>query len=59
MVQTYSPRFDILEDRYLLSTVSNLDDHGPESLRQAIADTPSGGHDLMDHSAVHVRETSS
>jgi hypothetical protein len=36
VVQTYSPRFEILEDRHLLSTVTNFDDHGPGSLRQAI-----------------------
>jgi hypothetical protein len=32
-----------LEDRFLLSTVTNLDDAGPGSLRQAILDTPAGG----------------
>jgi hypothetical protein len=34
---------EVLEDRCLLSTVTNLNDAGDGSLRQAILDTPSGG----------------
>jgi hypothetical protein len=37
------PSVEILEDRCLLSTVINLNDSGPGSLRQAIADTPIAG----------------
>ena len=33
----------MLEDRYLLSTATNLNDAGPGSLREAIALTPAGG----------------
>src|SRR6516165_10302806 len=34
---------ETLEDRCLLTTVTNLTDHDPGSLRDAIATTPSGG----------------
>src|SRR5262249_38056361 len=34
---------ETLEDRCLLTTVTNLTDHDPGSLRDAIAITPSGG----------------
>jgi hypothetical protein len=34
---------EVLEDRSLLSTVFNLSDHDPGSLRDAIATTPDGG----------------
>ena len=37
------PRLEVLEGRCLLSTVTNLNDTGDGSLRQAILDTPSGG----------------
>ena len=37
------PRLEVLEDRSVPSTVSNLLDSGPGSLRQAILDTPAGG----------------
>jgi hypothetical protein len=37
------PRIERLEDRCLLTTVTNLTDHDPGSLRDAIATTPSGG----------------
>jgi predicted outer membrane repeat protein len=37
------PRLETLEDRYLPSTVTNLSDHDPGSLRDAIATTPAGG----------------
>src|SRR5215471_14185997 len=33
----YQPKFEALEDRFLLSTVTNLLDHGTGSLRDAIA----------------------
>jgi hypothetical protein len=39
----YRPRLDVLEGRCLPSTVTNLNDAGPGSLRDAIALTPSGG----------------
>jgi hypothetical protein len=38
----YRPRFEVLESRCVPSTVTNLLDAGPGSLRQAIVDTPSG-----------------
>jgi hypothetical protein len=37
------PRLEALEDRCVPSTVTNLSDHDPGSLRDAIATTPSGG----------------
>jgi hypothetical protein len=37
------PSLEALEDRSVPSTVMNLNDSGPDSLRQAILDTPSGG----------------
>jgi hypothetical protein len=37
------PTLEALEGRCLPSTVTNLDDAGPGSLRQAILDTPAGG----------------
>ena len=37
------PRLEALEDRCLPSTVTNLLDSGPGSLRDAIASTPAGG----------------
>jgi hypothetical protein len=37
------PQLEVLEGRTLPSTVTNLDDAGPGSLRQAILDTPAGG----------------
>src|SRR5262245_25064510 len=37
------PRLEILEDRRLPSTVTNLSDHDPGSLRDAIATTQAGG----------------
>ncbi len=39
----YRPRVQVLEGRCLPSTVTNLNDAGPGSLRDAIATTPSGG----------------
>jgi hypothetical protein len=39
----YRPRLEVLESRDLPSTVTNLDDAGDGSLRQAILDTPAGG----------------
>jgi hypothetical protein len=39
----YRPRLETLEGRCLPSTVTNLDNAGPGSLRQAILDTPAGG----------------
>jgi hypothetical protein len=39
----FRPRLERLEDRCLPSTVTNLNDAGPGSLRQAILDTPGGG----------------
>jgi hypothetical protein len=39
----HRPRFEALEDRYLLSTVTTLADSGAGSLRDAIASTPAGG----------------
>src|SRR5690348_9803265 len=39
----YQPRLEGLEARWLPSTVTNLDDIGPGSLRDAIAITPAGG----------------
>jgi hypothetical protein len=36
-------RLESFEDRCVPSTVTNLSDHDPGSLRQAILDTPSGG----------------
>jgi hypothetical protein len=39
----YQPRIDVLEGRCLPSTVTNLNDAGPGSLRDAIASTPPGG----------------
>src|SRR5579863_810184 len=37
------PRLEALEDRCVPSSVMNLLDSGPGSLRQALLDTPSGG----------------
>jgi hypothetical protein len=39
----HRPRLEILEGRCLPSTVTNLNDAGAGSLRQAILDTPAGG----------------
>jgi hypothetical protein len=39
----YRPRLEALEGRDLPSTVTNLNDAGAGSLRQAILDTPAGG----------------
>jgi hypothetical protein len=39
----YRPHIELLESRCLPSTVTNLLDTGPGSLRQAIFDTPPGG----------------
>jgi hypothetical protein len=39
----YRPRLEMLEGRCLPSTVTNLKNAGPGSLRQAILDTPPGG----------------
>src|SRR6516165_6073446 len=39
----YQPRVEVLEGRCLPSTVTNLNDAGAGSLRDAIASTPSGG----------------
>jgi hypothetical protein len=39
----FLPRLEALEGRALPSTVTNLFDAGPGSLRQAILDTPAGG----------------
>jgi hypothetical protein len=39
----YRPRLEVLEGRCLPSTVTNLNDAGPGSLRQAILDAPPGG----------------
>jgi hypothetical protein len=39
----FCPRLESFEDRCLPSTVTNLMDSGPGSLRQAILDTPAGG----------------
>ena len=39
----YRPRAEVLEGRCLPSTVTNLNDAGPGSLRDAIANTLSGG----------------
>jgi predicted outer membrane repeat protein len=39
----FRPRFEIFEDRLLLSTVTNLADDGPGSFRNALAITPAGG----------------
>ena len=39
----YRPRLEVLEGRCLPSTVTNLNDAGAGSLRDAIAVTPSGG----------------
>src|SRR5262245_34140354 len=36
-------RLEVLEGRCVPSTVTNLDDAGPGSLREAIAETPTGG----------------
>jgi hypothetical protein len=41
--QRSRPHVETLEDRCVPSTVTNLHDAGAGSLRQAIADTPSGG----------------
>jgi hypothetical protein len=41
--RTARPRLEALEGRCLLSTVTNLLDAGPGSLRDAIANTPAGG----------------
>ncbi len=40
---TFRPRLEYLEDRAVPSTVTNLLDSGPGSLRDAIANTPGGG----------------
>jgi predicted outer membrane repeat protein len=42
-LRSFAPRLEVLEDRCVPSTVNNLMDSGPGSLRQAIADTPLGG----------------
>src|SRR6516225_6447866 len=39
----FCPRLESFEDRCMPSTVTNLADAGPGSLRQAIIDTPAGG----------------
>jgi hypothetical protein len=39
----FRPQVELLEQRRLLATVTNLNNSGPGSLRQAIIDTPSGG----------------
>jgi hypothetical protein len=39
----YRPRLECLEGRCVPSTVTNLSDHDPGSLRDAIATTPAGG----------------
>jgi hypothetical protein len=39
----FRPTIELLEDRCLPSTVANLLDNGPGSLRQALMDTPAGG----------------
>jgi hypothetical protein len=39
----HRPYLELLENRYLLTTVTNLQDAGPGSLRDAIASTPTGG----------------
>ena len=39
----HRPRLEMLEGRCLPSTVTNLNDAGAGSLRQAILDTPAGG----------------
>src|SRR5262249_60735714 len=41
--QRSNPHLEVLEGRCLPSTVTNLTDHDPGSLRDAIATTPSGG----------------
>jgi hypothetical protein len=43
MQMPFRPRVEGLEERCLPSTVTNLSDHDPGSLRDAIASTPSGG----------------
>jgi hypothetical protein len=40
---TYRPQLEVLDGRCLPSTVTNLNDAGAGSLRQAILDTPAGG----------------
>src|SRR5262245_3322304 len=39
----FRPQVEALEDRCVPTTVTNTNDTGPDSLRQAIADTPAGG----------------
>src|SRR5262249_30471777 len=43
------PRLEGLEERCVPSTVINLSDHDPGSLRDAIAITPSGGTVTFQH----------
>jgi hypothetical protein len=43
LTQCCRPRLEALEPRCLPSTVTNLDDNGPGSLRDALANTPADG----------------